>query len=498
MVTVTETGSSSGGDRSLKDSINQLLQMDITPSVATAEDMEAASAFLKQIAMPASGAAKVRTIQDILDEMSDDERAFHDLIVGAAVDDMDLSGDENVVARYNALTDERKDLIDFIVGSTISAEVRHDDSAVDNFLAHFGVKGMKWGVRRSDTGSSATPLSKSSMNTKEGRAAARAKVKSGAATLGEAHLAGLKSTGHRVTNALLGDRTYWKQQAIIAGASVAAVGASFALPAVLPASALGAVGSWAAGTSGVAGHVMVNGTLVSTSALGSQVLTGIGLTATQIGNSAASAYSGIANLGRAIRGNTRINRSYEALAGRIRSNQTAGTKRVNKILNQSGSIRKRNLEHSDVGVDNFLAHFGIRGMKWGVRRAEGSDGTVSTGVKEGKVSDAAQAHAIAAKAKSQGLDSLSNVEMKALITRLKLETQYSEFQKQPSKIEKGRAFVDRQLKTGQTINNAITFINSPAGRLLMATMGSTKGKHAGTIKVPGSKTPLKTKSFLRK
>lgn len=314
---------------------------------------------------------KVRTIQDILDEMSEDERAFHDLIVGAAIDDVDISENQELVLQYNALSDERKDLIDFVVGSVLTNEdeVRHSD--VDNFLAHYGVKGMKWGVRRDDTSrpdpSSSTPLSKSNLNTKAGRSEARAKVKAGAATLGEAHVAALKSTGHRVTNALLGDKTYWKQQAIIAGVSLAAVGAAFAVPAVLPASTLAAVGAWAAGSHGVAGVVSINGQLITTSALGSQILTGIGLTATQIGSGVAGTYSSVANLGRAIRGNARINKSYAALVDRIGATQTAGTKRVNKILNQSGSIRKRNLQHSFDEVGNFLAHYGVKGMQWGVR-----------------------------------------------------------------------------------------------------------------------------------
>lgn len=37
----------------------------------------------------------------------------------------------------------------------------------------------------------------------------------------------------------------------------------------------------------------------------------------------------------------------------------------------------------ELTYDNYLAHYGIKGMRWGVRRKEGSDGNVSSG--SGKV-----------------------------------------------------------------------------------------------------------------
>lgn len=41
------------------------------------------------------------------------------------------------------------------------------------------------------------------------------------------------------------------------------------------------------------------------------------------------------------------------------------------------------VEQSDLDYDNYLAHYGIKGMRWGVRRKEGSDGNVGSG--SGKV-----------------------------------------------------------------------------------------------------------------
>lgn len=38
----------------------------------------------------------------------------------------------------------------------------------------------------------------------------------------------------------------------------------------------------------------------------------------------------------------------------------------------------------EMAYDDYLAHYGIKGMKWGVRRKEGSDGTVSSALKNDK------------------------------------------------------------------------------------------------------------------
>lgn len=68
-------------------------------------------------------------------------------------------------------------------------------------------------------------------------------------------------------------------------------------------------------------------------------------------------------------------------------------------------------------VENVLAHYGIKGMKWGVRRRRDS----STGRVDPDASDDFKA-AIAAKSKPAS--HLSNQEMQALITRMNLEKQY--------------------------------------------------------------------------
>lgn len=298
------------------------------------------------------------TIQDLVDNMLPDQRDIVDLVIGAAVGNEDISSDPSLVSKYYALPVEHKNFIDFVVGNIVhEEETLAQAEKVESFLAHFGVKGMRWGVIRKSEASGA-------------RASARAKVRSGSATLGEAHQAALKSTGHRVTNAFLGDKTYWKRTAIIAGASAAGIAASIAVPAVLPASVLQSVAAFAGGTGGVGGYALVNGSLASMATLGQQILMSAGVGTTALVAKGAAISNQVSNTRRAVFGNREIRKSMEGLGKLAADRQTAGTNRVKKILNQSGSIRKRDLTHAEEMVEDFLAHFGVKGMKWGVRRSD--------------------------------------------------------------------------------------------------------------------------------
>lgn len=84
-------------------------------------------------------------------------------------------------------------------------------------------------------------------------------------------------------------------------------------------------------------------------------------------------------------------------------------------------------------TDEFLAHYGIKGMRWGVRRRDPSGVAPQS-------SDAVRAREAHAKLKKHGVDSLSNEELQTLLNRMNLEGQYA--QKRPaSKGEKATKFV---------------------------------------------------------
>lgn len=149
-------------------------------------------------------------------------------------------------------------------------------------------------------------------------------------------------------------------------------------------------------------------------------------------------------------------------------------------------------------VDNFLEHFGIKGMQWGVRRSRGSDGTVSGALTKTHPNEPDDVVAIKAKASSSGIHSLSNNEMQTLINRMNLQAQISTISSKPSILKRGRAFTDDQLKSGKTLNEILKFANSPAAELITGALGTrSSGRHlAGKRADPGA-TQKALKGFIK-
>lgn len=87
------------------------------------------------------------------------------------------------------------------------------------------------------------------------------------------------------------------------------------------------------------------------------------------------------------------------------------------------------------GTD-YLEHFGVKGMKWGVRKAKSAVSSARSKHQARKAArhpqspEAARAHALRKQVKKKGLDSLSNSELQALNNRLNLEANYRNAMKQ--------------------------------------------------------------------
>ena len=131
----------------------------------------------------------------------------------------------------------------------------------------------------------------------------------------------------------------------------------------------------------------------------------------------------------------------------------------------------------------FLAHYGVKGMRWGVRKNRGSSGSSSKGQASasdasstpkkptkrqedlGRYSDDKLASKIFEK---KGLDALSDAELSRLTKRMQLEQSYRELSaKRPKEKSKGEKFIDGAKLLGKSANQVAEFVNSPAGKKLV-------------------------------
>lgn len=111
-----------------------------------------------------------------------------------------------------------------------------------------------------------------------------------------------------------------------------------------------------------------------------------------------------------------------------------------------------------IDLDDFLQHYGKKGMRWGVRKKKNNSKPSN---------DAKRAEYALGKLNKGGTRALSNNELRDLNKRLQLEQQLKNLSpKKNSKIKTGLSFTKEVLNAGQTVNTAITFANSPAGQII--------------------------------
>lgn len=91
-------------------------------------------------------------------------------------------------------------------------------------------------------------------------------------------------------------------------------------------------------------------------------------------------------------------------------------------------------------MENELYHYGIKGMKWGVRRFQNKDGSYTSAGKkrrsqEGWSDDAKEA----ANIKKKSVNQMSNSELRKLNERQNLERQHKQLN--PNRVKRGMAVV---------------------------------------------------------
>lgn len=108
-----------------------------------------------------------------------------------------------------------------------------------------------------------------------------------------------------------------------------------------------------------------------------------------------------------------------------------------------------------------LQHWGIKGMKWGVRRYQNKDGSLTPAGRKrysegGKVGEDSSS---STSPKKKSVSEMSDEELNKAVRRLQLEKQYRDLS--PKTVSKGKQFVDKVL------NDVIVPAATEAGKQLV-------------------------------
>jgi hypothetical protein len=153
---------------------------------------------------------------------------------------------------------------------------------------------------------------------------------------------------------------------------------------------------------------------------------------------------------------------------------------IKPVFNETGHIISVVIHSPEmmqsIQVSEFLEHFGVKGMHWGVRRSR-------SGASRPTSTDAKKAAAVKAKINTHGRQSVSNKQLKDLVHRMNLEQQHANLAKQSSSFTKGHERVKNILAIAGTVNVAFALASSPMGKAIRSALKSGLAKTAANTAV---------------
>lgn len=135
-------------------------------------------------------------------------------------------------------------------------------------------------------------------------------------------------------------------------------------------------------------------------------------------------------------------------------------------------------------ADEFLAHYGVPGMKWGKHKAKNAKNA-----EPAKPLLNSMDHTLSRQIKTKHVSEMTNDELRYLTQRMQLEKQYKDLT--PSSVNKGKKYLDTFISSTDKANKLVKFVESPAGKLIgkgiaaaaativVSTVGAKAGAAAG-------------------
>lgn len=104
-------------------------------------------------------------------------------------------------------------------------------------------------------------------------------------------------------------------------------------------------------------------------------------------------------------------------------------------------------------MSDLLCHFGIKGMKWGIRRFQNKNGSLTAAGKKryqkGEQSSDEKTSPSSSSSRSKSISELSDTELRTRINRLNLEKQYRQL------LSEGASDNTKQVREGKSFANEI-------------------------------------------